>query len=646
MIGLSRRRASQSVVGIWIALVVQNISLKSSAWIPPLTSTRKTRRLPGLHSFRQSSTLSLASFVQNEEDRPVTTLPATAAASLEVLTNTLHALATSGNTDIRGSFVDDELDDMLGELRGKGALLTPTAAYCLGHALGQLLILDDRQLEQHEPEAKLTVLIGCDPRTHGPRLARAMAAGLTSTGHVRVELNDNDVPRLASTPAMAWIVTQQQRQCEAAVMVTASHLPVDKNGLKVFTRKGWSKESVERLGALAIEFAQAQFSDGSTSSQLALGPYSEPSLVGATDWVSFFPSYVKSLQDAVLCETQCTETASPQPLKGLKIVVNAGHGSGSFLAQALEALGADALSGSINVTPDGAFPAGVPNPEDKRMVAVTQQQCQAVRADLGIMLDTDADRCGFIVPSLDGSGSYEALNRNRLIALLGVAFSRQAPGCAIVTDSVTSEGLSRFLQDELGLKHVRYLKGYANVIRKAKELTASGSMTAEVAIETSGHCAMRENNYIDDGTYTAVKVVSLLAREKRQGQSNSPLLELIRQLPEMPVVDELRLSVVDGSLDTMRLIFALCVREIERLVETEASWELDVDNLEGIRVRLGQDQFFMLRKSLHDPIISLQIEALSNESALECVITPLLQALKSVESISQALDMTVLQDYH
>ncbi len=60
--------------------------------------------------------------------------------------------------------------------------------------------------------------------------------------------------------------------------------------------------------------------------------------------------------------------------------------------------------------------------------------------------------------------------------------------------SVTSEGLALFLEG-LGLEHVRYLKGYANVIGKARELTESGKALAEVAIETSGHCAMREVSF-------------------------------------------------------------------------------------------------------------------------------------------------------
>lgn len=174
----------------------------------------------------------------------------------------------------------------------------------------------------------------------------------------------------------------------------------------------------------------------------------------------------------------------------------------------------------MNLTPDGTFPAdsGVPNPEYKAMIDTTTKVCRDTNADIGIMLDTDADRCGFIVPrdAPDGTTAYEALNRNRLIALLSVIFRTSSPGCSVVTDSVTSEGLARFLEEDLGLVHERYLKGYANVIGRAREITEGGEAVAEMAIETSGHCAMRENGYLDDGTYTAVKVVGLRARVARE----------------------------------------------------------------------------------------------------------------------------------
>lgn len=70
------------------------------------------------------------------------------------------------------------------------------------------------------------------------------------------------------------------------------------------------------------------------------------------------------------------------------------------------------------------------------MIDETTLACENCDADIGIMLDTDADRCGFIVPRFaeDGSRKYEALNRNRLIALLAVIFQSSSPGCTFVTD--------------------------------------------------------------------------------------------------------------------------------------------------------------------------------------------------------------------
>ena len=145
------------------------------------------------------------------------------------------------------------------------------------------------------------------------------------------------------------------------------------------------------------------------------------------------------------------------------------------------------------------------------LMTATTKACEKHNADLGIMLDTDADRSGFIIPRVvnkDGTRSaYEPLNRNRLIALLGVLFGETSPGCTFVTCSTTSNGLADFLTKTCGINHVRYLKGYANVIGKGRELYEQG-INAEVAIETSGHCAMRENDWLD-GTYHNIELSSL-----------------------------------------------------------------------------------------------------------------------------------------
>lgn len=161
------------------------------------------------------------------------------------------------------------------------------------------------------------------------------------------------------------------------------------------------------------------------------------------------PQYEKFLSNAISREVQVgrksESTDTSLPLDGLRIVLNAGNGSGYFFNKILEDLGAD-VSNSIHLTPDGTFPeSGVPNPEYSAMIDETTAACENCNADIGIMFDTDADRCGFIVPrssNSEGSGSgsgsgsiqYEALNRNRLIALLAVIFQKDSPGCTFVTD--------------------------------------------------------------------------------------------------------------------------------------------------------------------------------------------------------------------
>lgn len=243
--------------------------------------------------------------------------------------------------------------------------------------------------------------------------------------------------------------------------------------------------------------------------------------------------------------------------------------------------------------------------------------------------------------------NYEAIHRNRLIALMGVIFARQSPGCTVVTCSVTSEGLSKFLQKDLGLRHVRHVKGYANVIHRARTLSESGEANAEVAIETSGHCALKENDYLDDGTYTAVKTIGLLAREKAK-DPNTSLLSLLEGLQEMEEVTEIRMSPVDGTLESTSLLFDYAALEIEAACNNHKvpGWTLDVENLEGIRVSNGKDgSFFMLRKSLHDPVLSLQMEASSREAAIATIVEPILAMLESEPQIQSALDFSNLQAY-
>ena len=104
------------------------------------------------------------------------------------------------------------------------------------------------------------------------------------------------------------------------------------------------------------------------------------------------PRYVAKLRRTIVDGAG----AGARPLEGLKVCVNPGHGSGGFFAsEVLEPLGAD-VSSSVHLEPDGTFPAHPANPEDKKHVAATIDAVAASNADVGVMLDTDVDRCGLI----------------------------------------------------------------------------------------------------------------------------------------------------------------------------------------------------------------------------------------------------------
>lgn len=461
-------------------------------------------------------------------------------------------------------------------------------------------------------------------------------------------------------------------------MVTASHLPTDKNGFKFFssTVGGFTKPHIQRMIDIALDHCQLWFDNGSYPPRSGVGA------VFASEYVDWMPHYERQLkkelnEQSKIAHSFNTEGAdnddgscSNKPLDGLKIVLNAGNGSGSFFQKVLEDMGAD-VQGSIHTTVDSSFPQGVPNPENSKMISETIDACEKVHADLGILLDTDADRCGMVAPRSfknndRDTGSkyipvdYEPLNRNRLIALMGVVYARQAPGCAIVTDSVTSNGLSKFLVNELGLNHVRYLRGYANVIEKAKSLIQQDQIDAQVAIETSGHCAVRENGFLDDGTFTAIKVLGLLAQERKNDSNNEAttkkrsLLDLIEALEEHEEVAEFRLQAVDGSLESVRALFDFVALEIELSCDEEESWTIDDENLEGVRISLGKkadDQnhddsgFFLIRRSLHDPVICLQVEARSKTDAMKLAVVPLLNILQSKPRLASGLDLSDLLNY-
>lgn len=417
-----------------------------------------------------------------------------------------------------------------------------------------------------KPCETLKVSIGRDSRISGPRILNAAIAGLTSLG---ISVFDTG---LASTPAMFMSTITKGFDYDGAIMITASHLPFNRNGLKFFTKDGGlEKENISEIIAIA--------EDCNLSSES----------MGTVSQIDFMSSYASALVEKIR-----NATGASAPLDGFKIIVDAGNGAGGFFVEkVLAPLGAD-TQGSQFLEPDGTFPNHIPNPEDQGANDAIISALHASKADLGIIFDTDVDRAGVV----DSQG--HVINKNRLIALMSAILLEEHPGTTIVTDSTTSSGLKTFIESRGGIHH-RFKRGYKNVINESKRLCAAGQ-DSQLAIETSGHGALKENYFLDDGAYLVVKILIKMAQLKQEGKT---LFSLIEDLKEPAEAVEYRLNIAgDGFKEYGQTI----IEELTEYVSSDSRFHVLPDNYEGIRVSL-MDGWFLLRLSLHDPLMPLNIES-------------------------------------
>ena len=251
--------------------------------------------------------------------------------------------------------------------------------------------------------------------------------------------------------------------------------------------------------------------------------------------------------------------------------------------------------------------------------------CEAVRennADLGVIFDTDVDRGG----AVDSKGNE--INRNRLVAVAAAIALEGNDGGTVVTDSITSSGLKEFIENDLGGRHYRYRRGYKNVIDKALELNAQG-INCPLAIETSGHAAMRENYFLDDGAYLCTKIIIKAAQLRQQGRE---LDELTANLREPLESREIRYKITEKDF---RACGERIINDLTAYAEAKDGWNVADDNREGIRVSFDKDHgdgWFLLRLSVHDPIMPLNIES-DSEGGVDIILNSLKEFLQTVNGL-------------
>ena len=425
-------------------------------------------------------------------------------------------------------------------------------------------------LKEKLGKTEIKVAVGRDSRLSGETLSNYITSAMVEEGIFVTDFG------MASTPAMFMATVTEGFKFDGTVMITASHLPFNRNGFKFFTENGGlEKEDIKRILAIAEGNESTGFSKGSIVSG------------------EFMDVYSKILADKIR-----NETGSDTPLKSFKIVVDAGNGAGGFYVEkVLEPLGAD-TTGSLYLDPDGSFPNHIPNPENKEAMESITNAVKKNNADLGIIFDTDVDRAGAVL------SDCSELNRNRIIAMLSAILLREHPGTTIVTDSITSTGLAEFIKAKGGIHH-RFKRGYRNVINESIRLNNLGQ-DSQLAIETSGHGALKENYFLDDGAYLVTKLLIELARGKKEGYT---LESLISELKEPKESVEFRMNIL---LEDFKSYGQKVIDDLVEYAKTQDGWSLADNNYEGVRVNLDKDHgngWFLLRLSLHDPLLPLNIES-------------------------------------
>ena len=416
----------------------------------------------------------------------------------------------------------------------------------------------------------LSVAVGRDSRLSGPTLSGWICDEMAKQGLCVTDFG------MASTPAMFMATVADGCSYDGTVMITASHLPFNRNGFKFFTSGGGlEKADIKQI----LTFAAGTQTTGLAPASVKPG--------------AFMDTYANILVDKVR-----KATGEQKPLDGFRIVVDAGNGAGGFYVdKVLKPLGAN-TNGSRFLEPDGSFPNHIPNPENKEAMESITEAVKETNADLGIIFDTDVDRAGAVLS--DGS----ELNRNRIIAMLAAILLREYPGTTIVTDSITSTGLAKFIEEKGGVHH-RFKRGYRNVINESVRLNNAGQ-DSQLAIETSGHGALKENYFLDDGAYLVTKLLIELARGKKEGYT---LESLIATLEEPAESCEFRMNI---ALEDFKPYGLQVIEELTAYAANKEGWSLAPSNYEGVRVNLDEahgNGWFLLRLSLHDPLMPLNIES-------------------------------------
>ncbi len=430
--------------------------------------------------------------------------------------------------------------------------LNPGLAYRLGMAYA----------EQFEPRC---VALGRDVRLSSEPLLHALAHGLIARKVKVLDLG------LAGTEEAYWAA--QQAGVDGAIAVTASHNPMDYNGMKL-VRAG----AIPISGDSGLRELQSR-----TLAQSGKPPSTAPRMQ-PTD---FRPAYVQHLLSYV----------DRAALKPLKIVVNAGNGGAGVVIDALAPhLPFEFVR--VHHQPDGHFPNGIPNPLLPEMRADTVRAVRDSGADFGVAWDGDFDRC-FLFDEL---GTF--IEGYYIVGLLAQSLLAKAPGARVVHDPRLTWNTIEMVQAAGGVP-VQSKTGHAFIKER---------MRAENAIyggEMSAHHYFRDFGYCDNGNIPWLLVAALISA------SGQPLSALVSErVARFPCSGELNRRVTNLRAT---------------LVAVEAHYgdqAATIDRTDGLGMSFA-DWRFNLRGSNTEPVIRLNVESRGDAGLMHARTEELLQRIEA-----------------
>ncbi len=354
--------------------------------------------------------------------------------------------------------------------------LTPLLAMQLGQAGAYVLTKENK----HKP----TIMVGCDTRISGDMLANALMAGVCSVGANAVYVG------VVPTPAVAYLT--RKYKVDAGVVISASHNPVEFNGIKFFDGDGYKlPDSLE-------DEIEALIRSGMKDIKFPIG-----SGVGKIKYrTDAREEYINHAIQSVNVD-----------LSGLRIVVDCAEGASHYTSvEAFKELGAEIVA--IHNNPDGTninANCGSTHMEELKARVVYEM------ADIGLAFDGDADR----LLAVDENGNL--VDGDQVMAIVGNHMKRQGKlhGDTIVVTVMSNLGFF-LMAEKNGIKVEQTKVGDRYVLERMREIGAS------LGGEQSGHVIFLDENTTGDGLLSALHLLQVLVETGR------PLSELAGIMEVMP----------------------------------------------------------------------------------------------------------------